>query len=510
MFINGTKMCPFSVHYRTLLLTFVKPKSRASARVSSCSRIKINGAYNLTNMASNFQKMNQGRILIIEDNADILLSAELLLKKYFKTVTTYDDPANAFAHLRFNAYDVVLLDMNFSRGENSGGEGLHWLKRIKQQRPETVVVMITAFGDVDLAVKTIRAGAMDFVLKPWQNEKLIATVMAAFELSRNKQKVSELEEKQKAMVKAEDGELSELLGNNQSMRKLAEKIKKVAQTDANILLLGENGTGKEVAARQIHVSSPRHNNVFVKVDLGSIPESLFESELFGFVKGAFTDAKEDRPGRFEIASGGTLFLDEIGNLSLTMQTKLLSVLQNRQVVRLGSNQVRDIDVRLVCATNMPLNEMVANGQFRRDLLYRINTVELQILPLRERPDDIPVIASYYLEMYSKKYLRQGMKFSNATLTALKKYSWPGNVRELQHAIERAVILTEGNEPEIAYLVPDTYKEMDMNTDSLNLDEIEKSAVIKALSMYNRNISRAAKELGLTRAALYRRIEKYEL
>ncbi len=461
-------------------------------------------------MVSNFPRMNQGKILIIEDNADILLSAELLLKKYFKIVATYDDPATAFAHLRFNAYDVVLLDMNFSRGENTGGEGLHWLKRIKQQRPETVVVMITAFGDVDLAVKTIRAGAMDFVLKPWQNEKLIATVMAAFELSRNKQKVSELEEKQKAFVKADDGELSELLGSNLLMRKLIEKLKKVAATEANILLLGENGTGKEVAARQIHNSSARRHEVFVKVDLGSIPESLFESELFGYVKGAYTDAKEDRPGRFEMASGGTLFLDEIGNLSLNMQSKLLSVLQNRQVIRLGSNQVRSIDVRLICATNMPLQEMLDNGQFRRDLLYRINTVELCMPPLRERVEDIALIASHYLELYAKKYQRQGMKFSTETINALKKYSWPGNVRELQHAIERAVILTEGNEPEIAYLVPETYKEIDRNSDSLNLDEIERSAVVKALGMYNRNISRAAKELGLTRAALYRRIEKYEL
>lgn len=457
-----------------------------------------------------FNRMNNGEVLIIEDNMDILLSAELLLKKYFKRVTTYDNPEEAIAHLRFQKYDVVLLDMNFSRGETSGKEGVYWLKKIREIQPDTVVVMITAFGDLDLAIKTIKAGAMDFVLKPWQNEKLITTVMAAYDLSQNKQKVHDLEEKHKAFAKAEETEVQPLLGISPAMQQLMEMTKKVAATDANILLLGENGTGKEVVARYIHQHSTRHNNVFVKVDLGSIPETLFESELFGYVKGAFTDAKEDRPGRFEMASGGTLFLDEIGNLSLSMQTKLLTVLQNREVIRLGSNKSRPIDIRLICATNMPIHEMTSSTTFRRDLLYRINTVEAHVPPLRERIEDISILASHYLDLYSRKYNKPGLKLTPVMIQALNKYSWPGNVRELQHSIERAVILCDGQQLDLSFLVPGSIHN-EKNGDvanTLNLDEIEKTAIQKALKIHRGNISHAAKELGLTRASLYRRIEKY--
>lgn len=456
--------------------------------------------------------MNSGRVLIIEDNIDIQLSAKLLLKKNFATVSTFEDPANGYEHLRFSPYDVVLLDMNFSRGETSGNEGFYWLKKIKQLRPQMVVIMVTAFGDVDIAIKAIKAGASDFVLKPWQNEKLLATVSAAYELSQSRERVELLEARQRIQHEGPEWENAGLIGTSDAIKRVNQLIDKVAATDANVLVLGENGTGKEVVAKLIHKRSLRKNEVFVKVDLGAIPESLFESELFGHRKGAFTDAREDRTGRFEAAQGGTLFLDEIGNLSLPMQSKLLTTLQSKQVIRVGSNLPIDIDIRMICATNVPLHNLAVENRFRKDLLYRINTVEINLPPLKQRGSDIILLANHFLEQFAKKYQKPELKFSKTIEKALFDYPWPGNIRELQHAIERAVILAD-NATIMPYdLIPQNAGaypvERIEKSNNLNLEEVEKQLINKALQQHNGNISQASKELGLTRAALYRRMEKY--
>lgn len=456
--------------------------------------------------------MNSGRILIIEDNIDIQLSAKLLLKKNFATVSTFEEPANAYEHLRFSPYDVVLLDMNFSRGETSGSEGFYWLKKIKQLRPQMVVIMVTAFGDVDIAIKAIKAGASDFVLKPWQNEKLLATVSAAYELSQSRERVELLEARQRIQHEGPEWENAGLIGTSDAIKRVNQLIDKVAATDANVLVLGENGTGKEVVAKLIHKRSLRKNEVFVKVDLGAIPESLFESELFGHRKGAFTDAREDRTGRFEAAQGGTLFLDEIGNLSLPMQSKLLTTLQSKQVIRVGSNLPIDIDIRMICATNVPLHNLAVENRFRKDLLYRINTVEINLPPLKQRGNDIILLANHFLDQFAKKYQKPELKFAKTIEKALFDYPWPGNIRELQHAIERAVILAD-NATIMPYdLIPQNAGaypvERIEKSNNLNLEEVEKQLINKALQQHNGNISQASKELGLTRAALYRRMDKY--
>lgn len=456
--------------------------------------------------------MKNGRILIIEDNLDIQLSAKLLLKKEYSNVTAFDEPSKAYEHLKFSPYDVVLLDMNFSRGETSGNEGFFWLRKIKQLRPQTVVIMITAFGDVDLAIRAIKNGATDFVLKPWQNEKLLATVAVAYELSQSRERVELLEARQKLQHEGPDWDNINLIGTSDAIKRVNQLIDKVAETDANVLILGENGTGKEVVAKLIHRRSKRAGEAFVKVDLGAIPESLFESELFGHKKGAFTDAREDRTGRFEAAQGGTLFLDEIANLSLGMQSKLLTTLQGRQVIRVGSNMPINIDVRLVCATNGHLYQLAQENRFRKDLLYRINTVEINLPPLKQRGSDVMLLAQHYLDIYARKYQKAALKFSKSAEKALFDYPWPGNVRELQHAIERAVILADSSIimphdliPQNNEIVFDTNSE---KSHTFNLEELEKQMIVKALNRYEGNISRASKELGLTRAALYRRMEKY--
>lgn len=456
--------------------------------------------------------MKNGRILIIEDNIDIQLSAKLLLKKDFAQVTAFDDPANAYEHLKFSPYDVILLDMNFSRGETSGSEGFYWLKKIKQLRPQTIIIMITAFGDVELAIKAIKTGATDFVLKPWQNEKLLATVSVAYELSQSRERVELLEARQKLIHEGPEWENINLIGTSEAIKKVNLLIDKVAATDANVLILGENGTGKEVVAKLIHRRSKRMDEAFVKVDLGSIPESLFESELFGHKKGAFTDAREDRTGRFEAAQGGTLFLDEIGNLSLGMQSKLLTTLQSKQIIRVGSNIAVDINIRLISATNSALYQLAQENRFRKDLLYRINTVEINLPPLKHRGADILLLAQHYLDVFAKKYQKSDLKFSKTAEKALFDYSWPGNVRELQHAIERAVILADSTVLMPNDLIPQsnalTFEADAEKSHTFNLEELEKQMIVKALTRYDGNISRASKELGLTRAALYRRMEKY--
>ena len=373
-----------------------------------------------------------GKILVIDDNEDILLAAKLLLKKHADLVQIEKNPGKIPFLLNNDSYDVILLDMNFTKDTTAGKEGFHWLEQILEIDPHAIVVMITAYGDVETAVKALRAGATDFVLKPWQNEKLIATLRTASRLRSTMNEVKSLKEQQTQLTSEINKQsFAEIIGESHTMQQVFNIINKVAVTDANVLILGENGTGKEVVARAIHNRSLRKDKVFIGVDMGTITESLFESELFGHKKGAFTDAKEDRAGRFEVANDGSLFLDEIGNLSLSLQSKLLTALQKREITRVGSNQVIPIDIRLICATNMPLYEMVENNEFRQDLLYRINTVEIHLPPLRDREGDVPLLVNHFVKEYCKKYRKELKKVTGNTMKKLQKYHWPGNIRELQ-------------------------------------------------------------------------------
>ncbi len=453
--------------------------------------------------------MNEGgKILMIDDDEDVLLAAKMLLKKYSYHVIIEKNPNKIPFLLNNDTYDVILLDMNFSKDTTSGKEGFEWLRQIKEKEPSAVVIMITAFGDVEMAVRALKEGATDFVLKPWQNEKLIATISTAIRLKKSYNEVDKLRKAKDMLEEQISQPFRDIIGNSPAIKDVFSLIDKVAKTDANILILGENGTGKELIARAIHQKSMRKDSSFVSVDMGAITETLFESELFGHKKGAFTDAREDRPGRFELAHGGTLFLDEIGNLSLSLQSKLLTALQSRQVTRVGSNHSMEVDIRLICATNLNLHQMVKDGKFRQDLLYRINTVEITIPPLSERGDDIPMLASHFLNYYSKKYRKDVLSISSEALTKLKKYAWPGNVRELQHAIERALIMADSPTLQESDFLFSRKGNDAVNADTLNLDEVEKAAVAKAIQLHNGNISKAAEELGLTRASLYRRMEKY--
>lgn len=447
---------------------------------------------------------------MIDDDEDVLLAAKMLLKKYNHQVIIDKNPNKIPFLLNNDTYDVILLDMNFSKDTTSGKEGFEWLRQIKERDPNAVVIMITAFGDVEMAVKALKEGATDFILKPWQNEKLIATISTAIKLKKSYNEVDKLRKAKQMLEEQISQPFRDIIGNSPAIKEVFALIDKVAATDANILILGENGTGKELVARAIHQKSLRKDNSFVGVDMGAITETLFESELFGHKKGAFTDAREDRPGRFELANGGTLFLDEIGNLSLALQSKLLSVLQSRQVTRVGSNTCTEIDIRLICATNMPIHQMVDEGKFRQDLLYRINTVEIRIPPLCERVDDIPLLANHFLNFYTRKYHKEIVAFSDAAIMKLKKYAWPGNVRELQHAIERAVIMADSATLQESDFLFNRKGGSHTESDTLNLDDVEKAAVVKAIQLHNGNISKAAEELGLTRASLYRRMEKYGL
>ncbi|MCU0389861.1 MAG: sigma-54 dependent transcriptional regulator [Thermoflexibacter sp.] len=457
-----------------------------------------------------------GKILIVDDNEDLLKAAKLFLKRHFAQVDIEKNPEIIPNILNNEQYDVILLDMNFTKDLSSGSEGFYWLNRILQIDPSAVVVMITAYGDVQMAVRAIKEGASDFVIKPWENEKLLATLWAAMNLKQSKQEVNELRSLQKVMIADSNKNFSDIIGQSSAMMKVYETIEQVAKTEANVLVLGENGTGKEVVARAIHRRSARADKVFISVDMGAITETLFDSELFGHVKGAFTDAKEDRAGRFEVASGGTLFLDELGNLSLPLQAKMLTVLQNREVRRVGSNKSKPIDVRLICATNMPLYEMVKQNRFRQDLLYRVNTIELHLPPLRERGDDIQLLTMHYLEHYNKKYGKSISTISPAAMKKMQNYHWPGNVRELQHSMERAVIMSNRNvlQPEDLFLntrQPTINKEDEnLAIEQMHLEDVEKILIRKVLKKYNGNITQAANELGLTRSSLYRRLEKYGL
>ncbi len=451
------------------------------------------------------------KILIVDDDADVLQAAKLFLKQHVQFVHTEKDPNAIPALLKNENYDVILLDMNFTEDVTSGREGFFWLNKILEIDPAAVVVIITAYGDVEMSVKAIKEGAFDFILKPWQNEKLLATVNAAINLRKSITEISSLKERQKQLSEDLDRPFQNFIGHSLQMEQVFESIRKVAKTDANVLILGENGTGKELVARELHRQSTRSKDVFISVDMGAITDTLFESELFGHVKGAFTDAKEERTGRFEVASGGTLFLDEIGNLPLPLQAKLLTVLQNREIVRVGSNKPVLIDIRLICATNRPILEMVKKREFRQDLLYRINTVEIQLPPLRERVEDIPALAEHFLKLYCKKYNEPLKRINPATMKKLQKYHWPGNVRELQHAIERAVIMSESPTLQPSDIILSSGELSDgILFDNLNLEDAEKLLIRKALTKHHGNVTKAAQELGLTRTSLYRRMEKHAI
>lgn len=452
------------------------------------------------------------KVLIVDDNEDILLAVKLLLKPYASVIITEKNPNKIYPLLQDQSFDVIFLDMNYSKDTTSGLEGFYWLKEIIKLDPKAVVVLITAYGDVDTAVRAIKEGATDFVLKPWQNEKFIATFSSALKLRESRDELDRMKTKQSFINQISGNGLHEIIGISEPMQKVFKTIQKVADTDAHVLILGENGTGKELVARALHKQSKRAKEIFVSVDIGSLTQTLFESELFGYVKGAFTDAKDDRAGRFELANEGTLFLDEIGNLPLEMQSKLLTVIQNQEVFRVGSSKPIPIDSRLVCATNIPIYEYVAANKFRQDLLYRINTVEIHLPPLRERKGDISLLTEHFFSMYKRKYNKPELLIDAATLKYFENYDWPGNIRELQHAIERSVILSDSHLLKLAdiSLLPNTNAGTDESFNTMNLEEIEKQIIQKALIKFDGNVSKAAKELGLTRTSLYRRMEKHGL
>lgn len=451
--------------------------------------------------------LKNATILVIDDDVDVLTAVRLLLKTEAKEVVTEKNPENLRWLLSKQTFDIILLDMNFTSSINTGNEGFFWLNKIKELKPEISVIMITAYGDIDLAVRSLKEGAADFVVKPWHNEKLISTIKDALAHKGAGKNALYQPKNNDAIVG------TELLGESPSMQQMFYILEKIAPTDANILILGENGTGKDLIAKAIHQQSLRADKPLIKVDVGALTESLFESELFGHRKGAFTDAREDRTGRFEAAEGGTLFLDEIGNISLHQQAKLLSVLQNRQVIRLGTNQPIPIDIRLICATNVPLHQLANENRFRKDLIYRINTVEINVPPLRNRGADIIMLAKYFSKLYSKKYFKPAMKFDEKALDTLMNYNYPGNVRELQYTIERAIIMADSDVLEAGDLIFSPL-ESPMATVSepaeFKLSAIEKNTILRVIEKHNGNITKAAKELGLTRTALYRRLSKYDI
>ncbi|MFT4737016.1 MAG: two-component system response regulator HydG [Paraglaciecola sp.] len=448
-----------------------------------------------------------GHILIIDDDTDVLFTAKTILKREYELITTESSPNRLERILTSEEVDLVILDMNFKAGVTSGNEGLYWLKKIKELAPDVQVIINTAYGDIKLAVASMKLGAVDFLVKPWEKEKLIATVHTVFELQKSQKEVKELKSKETTLHQDMDQHFKEMIFQSKAMKHVADLVQRVASTDASVLITGENGTGKEVIARMIHRLSTRADQSMIKVDLGALTTSLFESELFGHVKGAYTDAKEDRAGRFEVANKGTLFLDEIGNLDVGMQSKLLSVLQNKVIQRIGSNKTIPVDVRIISATNSDLMDSIERGFFRQDLLYRINTVEINLPSLRERVEDIALLATHYLHQYSNKYQKPGLKLHEKTMKQLQAYPWPGNVRELQHAIERAVIMGQNRilQPE-DFLLPK--KTMKATTQSLSVEDAEKQAIETALIASEHNLSKAAQSLGIGRTTLYRKMKKY--
>ncbi len=473
------------------------------------------------------------KVLIVDDDDDILAAGKMALRKVCTDITTLNDPKHLPRVIEENSFDLVLLDMNFNPGNSDGAEGLHWIEELQKLKFDGVILAATAHGGVNIAVEAMKRGAQDFIIKPWQNEKFVATIKNAIELRQSKLANQKLERSQSAIAAAVNT-THNMLGESIAMKNVHSMIAKAAPTDANVLILGENGTGKELAARELHQQSHRADKVFISVDMGALSEQLFESELFGHKKGAFTGAMQERPGRFQAANGGTLFLDEIGNLPLSLQSKLLTVLEQRVVTALGSDKSEAVDVRIIAATNVPREKLHDEAIFRQDLLYRLNTVEICMPPLRERKEDIAEISQYYLTLYAKKYHKACKNFDEYTLTALTQCDWPGNIRSLRHAIERAVILCEGesisendlqlrqsgSEAQAAStggshlnanaILASNPNSSTQNTETLTLDELELRAVKSALTRHRYNISRAAKDLGITRAALYRRMEKHDL
>lgn len=448
--------------------------------------------------------METGTILVVDDNKSVLASLELLLETQFGKILTASNPNRITSLLASAPIDVVILDMNFSAGINNGNEGLYWLKRIRQLAPSLPVVMLTAYGDVELAVKALKNGAADFLLKPWDNRTLIEKVTEAYRSRKKAMHPAGTSQEKK------DG-FEMLVGRSPAMLQLMKVVTKVARTDANILITGENGTGKEMLAREIHRLSPRNGHAMLTVDMGAISESLFESELFGHERGAFTDAYESRPGKFEAACGSSLFMDEIGNLPLSLQAKLLTVLQSRNVSRLGSNKVIPVDIRLISATNKDIPEMVKQATFREDLFYRINTIHLEIPPLRERGDDILLFIDTFLRKFAAKYQRQEIRMHDETVGKLREYHWPGNIRELQHTIEKAVILSEGNviRPK-DILIKQNWKPQATTPVVPNLEEVERQAIVTAIRQNNGNLTATAEQLGVSRQTLYNKLKRFKL
>jgi DNA-binding NtrC family response regulator len=449
--------------------------------------------------------LKKATVLVVDDDPDVLTAVKLLLKTEVQEVITDKNPENLNWLLQKNQVDILLLDMNFNSAINTGNEGIYWLRKVKEWKPNLCVIMITAYGDIDLAVRSLKEGANDFVVKPWHNEKLLETVTDLLEKKDGGKSTKSSKSKGSTII----------LGESEAMDDIFHKVNKIAPTDANILILGENGTGKDLMAKAIHERSLRADKPFVKVDVGALTDTLFESELFGHKKGAFTDAREDRPGRFEDAHGGTLFLDEIGNITLQQQAKLLTVLQNRQVTRLGTNKPMDIDIRLICATNVPLSELANENRFRKDLVYRINTVEITMPPLRKRNNDIVLIAKHFAIQYATKYLKPTIDFDASAVNKLKSYHYPGNVRELQYTIERAVIMADdpilkADDLIFSALESGMDEKVSLENENIQLSELEKNAILRVIEKHNGNITRAAKELGLTRTALYRRLSKYDI
>lgn len=454
--------------------------------------------------------MTDARVLVVDDNRNVLTALELLLSREFSGVKCINKPGQIKSELQSASYSAVLLDMNYSAGQNSGNEGLFWLRELQKSDPDLSVVMITAFGDIELAVTALKEGAVDFVLKPWDNQKLLATLRTAVQLCRSRREVKSLQ-KDKESLKAElKGRTPRIIGRSPAMKSVQALIAKVARSEANILITGENGTGKELIAREIHHQSERSDEIMVTVDLGAVPDTLFESELFGHVKGAFTDARADRTGKIEAAHKGTLFFDEVGNLSLAMQAKLLNVLESRTLSRLGDTRIVPVDVRLICATNMDLNAMVEEGSFRMDLLYRINTIQVELPPLRDRADDVLLLASWFLQLYSGRYNKPGLYMDASAENALKQWSWPGNVRELQHAMERAVILAEGrliNGESFRFNAAASSQAASFDG---TLEEVESQLIRHAMNKHGGNISAVATQLGISRQTLYNKMKKYGL
>ncbi len=452
----------------------------------------------------------KSNILIIDDNKSVLTSLEMLLQPEFDKVYTLKNPNNIIYTIEQNNIDVVLLDMNFKAGINTGNEGIYWLNQIHKYDSSISVIMITAYGDIELAVKAVKEGAFDFILKPWDNNKLISILHSSLKLRKSKLEAASLRKTTTILKQELNPGSQSLIGQSEPMKQVMEMVKKVAATDANVFITGENGTGKELIAREIHKHSKRSNEIMVSVDVGAISETLFESELFGHIKGSFTDAKENRTGKFEAADKGTLFLDEIGNLPLSLQAKMLAALQNRTITKLGNNTPIAIDIRLISATNKNLNKMIDTGLFREDLLYRINTITIELPPLRERGNDIILLSEFYLKKYSKKYEKYNLKINQKATQKLLKYNWPGNVRELQHCIEKAVILADSK-----ILNENSFNLNNLSNKATNLqfqtlEEMERTMIQTCIEKEKGNMSAVAKKLGVTRQTLYNKLKKYEM